>query len=136
MQRLIEAIGGRKAFMSLLTVLLGTIVEFVKPGGLSESYVMLLVGIVGIFSGANALVSWKGMNVGDGAGVPTAEQTAAPPAPSASEVDELRTAVINEFTRIEGELTSVRSEQSTQADALQKATKLISAALTIRQQQG
>ncbi len=133
MQRLIEAIGGRKAFMSLLTVLLGTVVEFVKPGGLSESYVMLLVGIVGIFSGANALVSWKGMNVGEQqqpAAAPSIEPT---PAPSASEVDELRTAVINEFTRIDGELTSVRAEQSTQADALQKATKLISAALTIRQ---
>lgn len=133
MQKIIEAIGGRKAFMSLLTVLLGTVVEFVKPGGLSESYVMLLVGIVGIFSGANALVSWKGMSVGDDSAKASPEQAPAAPAPSASEVDELRTAVINEITRIDGELTSVRSEQSTQADALQKATKLISAALTIRQ---
>lgn len=134
MQKIIEAIGGRKAFMSLLTVLLGTVVEFVKPGGLSESYVMLLVGIVGIFSGANALVSWKGMNVGEQQQQVAATSSIEPtPAPSASEVDELRTAVINEFTRIDGELTSVRAEQSTQADALQKATKLISAALTIRQ---
>lgn len=133
MQKIIEAIGGRKAFMSLLTVLLGTVVEFVKPGGLSESYVMLLVGIVGIFSGANALVSWKGMSVGEPQAEPLVEQAVAPPTPSVSEVNELRTAAINEITRIDGELVSIRAEQSTQADALQKATKLISAALTIRQ---
>lgn len=129
MQRLIEAIGGRKAFMSLLTVLLGTIVEFVKPGGLSESYVMLLVGIVGIFSGANALVSWKGMSVGDGSGVPSPE----PPASGASETAELQTAVVNEVARIDGDMASMRAELATQAEGLALATKLIKASLSVKQ---
>jgi hypothetical protein len=128
MQRLIEAIGGRKAFMSLLTVLLGTVVEFVKPGGLSESYVMLLVGIVGIFSGANALVSWKGMSVGDGAGVPTSESAPAP-GDGASQVDELALKTDYLARSLEG----MQAEQQVQAEALDKATKLIKAALTIKQ---
>lgn len=131
MQRLIEAIGGRKAFMSLLTVLLGTIVEFVKPGGLSESYVMLLVGIVGIFSGANALVSWKGMSVGDDSGVPSPEQPAA--ASGVSEVIELQNAVGNELTRIDGDMASMRAELATQAEGLALATKLIKASLSVKQ---
>jgi hypothetical protein len=128
MQRLIEAMGGRKAFMSLLTVLLGTVIEFVKPGGLSESYVMLLVGIVGIFSGANALVSWKGMSVGDDSAKAASE---APPAPGdgVSQVDELTLKTDYLANGLEG----VRAEQQVQAEALDKATKLIKAALTIKQ---
>lgn len=128
MQKLIEAIGGRKAFMSLLTVLLGTVVEFVKPGGLSESYVMLLVGIVGIFSGANALVSWKGMQVADDSAKASAE---APPAPGdgASQTDEL--ALKTDY--LASSVEAVQAEQRVQAEALDKATKLIKAALTIKQ---
>lgn len=133
MERLIEIVGGRKAFMSLLTVLLGTVVEFVKPGGLSESYVMLLVGIVGIFSGANALVSWKGMSVGDDSAKASPEQPAV--ASGASEAAELQTAVVNEVTRIDGDLAAMRAELATQAEGLALATKLIKASLSVKQQQ-
>lgn len=129
MQRLIEAIGGRKAFMSLLTVLLGTVVEFVKPGGLSESYVMLLVGIVGIFSGANALVSWKGMSVGDGSQSSPTPEAAPAPGDGASQVDELTLKTDYLARSLEG----MQAEQQVQAEALDKATKLIKAALTIKQ---
>lgn len=125
MQKVIEALGGRKSFMSLLTVLLGTVVEFVKPGGLSESYVMLLVGIVGVFSGANALVSWRGMSVGQ-------EQPSAEPA-GASKVEELQTAVINEVTRLDGEVAGLKQELATQAEALNKASNIMKAMLTIKQ---
>lgn len=131
MERLIEIVGGRKAFMSLLTVLLGTVVEFVKPGGLSESYVMLLVGIVGIFSGANALVSWKGMSVGEPQATPSVEPAVAS---GASEAAELQTAIVNEVTRIDGDLAAMRAELATQAEGLALATKLIKASLSVKQQ--
>jgi uncharacterized iron-regulated membrane protein len=126
-QKIIEALGGRKSFMALLTVLLGTVVEFVKPGGLSESYVMLLVGIVGIFSGANALVSWKGMTVGE-------EAAKAPPEPGAGKVDEVDTKVNIIAQAVEQEVVSLKKEQATQAEALQKMTELLKGLLTIKQQ--
>jgi len=122
-QKLIEALGGRKATMSLVTLLLGTAVEFVKPGGLSESYVMLLVGVVGIFSGANALVSWKGLSVGE---------QGAPPA-GASTGDEANLKVDELARAVEAEVASIRAEQQVQAKALQKSTELIKSLLTIKQ---
>lgn len=125
-QKLIEALGGRKATMSLVTLLLGTAVEFVKPGGLSESYVMLLVGVVGIFSGANALVSWKGLSVGEQGAAPATAAEASTGDEANLKVDELARAV-------EAEVASIRAEQQVQAQALQKSTELIKSLLTIKQ---
>lgn len=121
MNSIIEALGGRKSFIALLALILGTVVEFVKPGGLSEAYVMMLAAIVGIFSGANALVSWKGMSVGD-----------APQPAGASETQELQAAVVNEVTRLDGEVAELKQELATQAEALNKASNIMKAMLTIK----
>lgn len=128
MQKIIEALGGRKSFMALLTVLLGTVVEFVKPGGLSESYVMLLVGIVGIFSGANALVSWKGMSVGDD----SAKASSAEQSVGASKADEVDSKLNIIAQAVEQEVGALKKEQATQAEALQKVTELLKGLLTIK----
>lgn len=126
MEKLIEMLGGRKSFIALLALLLGTVVEFVKPDGLSESYVMMLASIVGIFSGANALVSWKGLQVGE-----QATPAEAPPsaADGVSQVDELSL----KTDYVAQSLETVQAEQQVQAEALQKMTGLIKGLLTIKQ---
>ena len=128
MEKLIEMLGGRKSFIALLALLLGTVVEFVKPDGLSESYVMMLASIVGIFSGANALVSWKGLQVGEQA---QPAPTEAPPsaADGVSQVDELSL----KTDYVAQSLETVQAEQQVQAEALQKMTGLIKGLLTIKQ---
>jgi hypothetical protein len=58
-----EIFGGRKAFAFYVTVVIGTAVEMAKPGGLSETMAMFLVGSAATFAAANAALSWKGMSV-------------------------------------------------------------------------
>lgn len=76
-----EIFGGRKAFAFFLTLLIGTIVEVVKPGGLSETMAMFLVGSAASFIAGNAALTWKGMTVESKEVVEIASQLSPPPAP-------------------------------------------------------
>lgn len=127
MQGFFDAMGGRKFAMALLALILGTVVEAIKAGGMGEAYVMLLVGIVGVFSGANALVSWKGMQVGEGHQAPA--ETAAPPAPEPVDMSPY----INAIAELQGKVAQMEQEQQVQAQALQKASELIKALILNKQ---
>lgn len=123
MSNFLDAIGGRKFAATLLALALGTGVELLKDGGLGEAYVMLLVGAIGVFSGANALVSWRGMEVG---AKPASEPAELPP--TQSEVEHLKTVAGEADAKIkalEKRTAALEQEQATQALALEKATKLI-----------
>lgn len=50
---LLQRLGGRKFLMALIVLGVGTYIEIVKASGLSQNMVMLLVGLVGVFSAAN-----------------------------------------------------------------------------------
>lgn len=57
MEKIFEAIGGRKFIMSLVLIAVGTLVELKTDRGVSASFAGLLVGILGTFSAANAFVT-------------------------------------------------------------------------------
>jgi hypothetical protein len=99
-----EIFGGRKAFAFFLTLLIGTIVELVKTGGLTETFAMFLVGSAALFIAGNAALSWKGMSV-TGSESGEAVQPAAP-------VD---------LSPIESQLTSLQENQEKLAGAVAQA---------------
>lgn len=54
---LLQRLGGRKFLMACLILGLGSYIEFVRPGGLTQNLVMLFVGVLGAFSAANHMTS-------------------------------------------------------------------------------
>lgn len=79
---LFEKLGGRKFLFSILTLVVGTIVEVKTERGVSVNFVTLLLGVSGVFITGNALITSKALSTGNGEGAP-----AAPSADSVSKED-------------------------------------------------
>jgi hypothetical protein len=69
---LFEKLGGRKFLFSILTLVVGTIVEVKTERGVSVNFVTLLLGISGVFITGNALITSKALSTGNGEGAPSA----------------------------------------------------------------
>jgi hypothetical protein len=63
---MIEKFGGRKFFLALVAVLVGTVVEVTTTRGVSGAFAGLLAGIVAAFGAANAAITNKAMTLGAG----------------------------------------------------------------------
>lgn len=62
MKAILEALGGRKFLLTLAILALATVIELKTERGISEQFVALLVGVLGVFSAANATITAKAMN--------------------------------------------------------------------------
>lgn len=51
---MIKKLGGRKALMAYLSLLIGTFIALIFPDKLSDNLIILLLGVVGAFSVGNA----------------------------------------------------------------------------------
>ncbi len=80
-----QKIGGRKFVVSIVAMIVGGAVDVFGPKGLSIEFMSLLVSVVGIFSGANAIVTRGTTTIGKLVGTtpPSApEPTTEPEAPA------------------------------------------------------
>ena len=59
--RMLEALGGRKFFLTLVVIAIGMATHILSPSGLNEAAVALLVGALGVFGASNAAVSMKAL---------------------------------------------------------------------------
>lgn len=57
MQKILEALGGRKFLLTLVVLALAAVIELKTERGISEQFVALLIGVLGVFSAANATIS-------------------------------------------------------------------------------
>jgi len=53
----LEALGGRKFLLTLLTLAVGTAVQILSPHGVTTEFAALLVGLTTAFGAANALIT-------------------------------------------------------------------------------
>ncbi len=56
---MLDQLGGRKFLLSLIVIAAGIAVAVASPKGLTTEVTALLLGVLGVFSGANALVTSK-----------------------------------------------------------------------------
>lgn len=75
---LMDKLGGRKFLLSLVVLLIGTGVQLYAKSGVTEAFVALLLGALGVFNAANTVVSRAALKVAN-ADSPAPEEAAEPP---------------------------------------------------------
>lgn len=61
MQKILDALGGRKFLLTLVVLALAALIELKTERGISEQFVALLIGVLGVFNAANAVITTKAM---------------------------------------------------------------------------
>ncbi len=122
MDKIWEAIGGRKFIMSLVLIAVGTLVELKTDRGVSASFAGLLVGILGAFSAANALTTIKVPGLSD---TPPTE----PVAPAAPVIDP---AILESIKEIDNKINASADVLAGIVSSVGATNKLVNVAIKSR----
>jgi hypothetical protein len=99
----LNKLGGRKFLLSIIVLIIGTVVQLYGKQGVNESFVALLIGALGVFNAANAVVSSKFASKPEEA--PAVEEVDSAPAPDNSELQ----AVSERVTVLEEQLSQAHA---------------------------
>ena len=132
-----EKLGGRKFVLTIISLIVGTVVEVYSKNGVSATFASLLAGLVATFGVANTVLSHKAIGA-----KPTEAVEASEPEPT-EEPEEEETVLVKDIPRISidlspvyAKLDSIAEQQLKQGELLanvgltaQNTNKLLAAAL-------
>lgn len=117
-----KAVGGRKMFLALLSVLVGGLVEVYSTNGMSTSFAGLLAAVVGAFSAANVFTTVK--TVGS-----TEFETTPAPTPDTSAIE----AKIDDLTTAyQADMKTASETIQALSNAIQETNKRVIAVMSTR----
>ncbi len=116
---MLEQLGGRKFLLSLIVIASGIATAILSPKGLTTELTALLLGVLGVFSGANAVVTSK---------MAGSEGSEAAPAPIVVDLSPIE----SRLSQVEAQAQAAQGDLQAVARLAENSAKLAQAALGLK----